>query len=597
MILPRGHIVLVSLIFFGVFSAITSTFATSLVSSAKNAREASEDAEALHLAEAGIDRAIAALNANASYAGESDVALGSGTFTISVTSAGNEKVITSTGHVPNDTDPRAQKSVRITAGIDTSVASFHYGVQAGAGGFSLTGGATINGNVYANGDINATSGVSITGSAVSATPPAAYVDQANEVPSSIPSCTSTTCITFGNTNGTEDFAQKFRLSSSVRANSLSVYLKKVGSPGDLTVRVVADNAGSPSTTVLLSGTLSASAVGTSFDWETATLPASPVLLANKDYWFVLDGASNASRYYIIGANDNGYANGNANIGRYTASWNALSPSTLDGYFRFSLGGGSSLLGGDTNQTGVYVGSEGGSATADTAMGVTAYGPLFCTMSSSTNKACDTTYSAPYQPMPLIDAQIEAWKEEAEAGGVSTGDETYGSAGGTLGPKKIVGNLAVNGGGTLTIAGIVWVTGTITVNGGGKVRLASAYGTQSGAIISDGIISLGGGSDFAGSGTAGSYPFLITTSACPNDAGCGGASAITLSGGAGAVALIAQNGTATINGGAALKAITAQTIAMGGGASLTYDSGLISTEFFSGSGGSWAFIPGTYSIVP
>ena len=73
--------------------------------------------------------------------------------------------------------------------------------------------------------------------------------------------------------------------------------------------------------------------------------------------------------------------------------------------------------------------------------------------------------------------------------------------------------------------------------------------------------------------------------------------MSLSGGAGAVALVAQNGTASINGGGVLKAITAQTIAMSGGATLTYDTGLVNENFYSGSGGSWAFVPGTYTILP
>ena len=124
----------------------------------------------------------------------------------------------------------------------------------------------------------------------------------------------------------------------------------------------------------------------------------------------------------------------------------------------------------------------------------------------------------------------------------------------------------------------------------------AYGPNSGAIVSDGYVVINGGATFSGSGQSGSYPFLITTSACPVASGCGGNNAISLSGGAGTVALIAQNGTVTINGGSSLKAVTANQIIMDGGATLTYDSGLISENFSSGPGGSWGFTPGTYVIT-
>ncbi|HQT82954.1 MAG TPA: hypothetical protein PLW99_02280, partial [Candidatus Paceibacterota bacterium] len=63
-----------------------------------------------------------------------------------------------------------------------------------------------------------------------------------------------------------------------------------------------------------------------------------------------------------------------------------------------------------------------------------------------------------------------------------------------------------------------------------------------------------------------------------------------------VAIVAQNGTVNIAGGSALKAVTANEIDMSGGASLIYDSGLINTNFSSGPGGSWGFVPGTYAIT-
>ena len=225
------------------------------------------------------------------------------------------------------------------------------------------------------------------------------------------------------------------------------------------------------------------------------------------------------------------------------------------------------------------------------------GKLYCRVGSSNNKACDTSQADPSPTtMPLSDSNIQAWKDDAVAGGTITGNYHVDWRNGTLGPKKITGNLLVDGGGTLTVSGTLWVQGTVTVTGGGIVRLASSYGANDGAIVSDGTVTVNGGGTFYGSGTNGSYPFLITTSSCPAESCCNGANAVTLSGGAGTVAIVAQNGTASIDGGSALKEVTAQQIVMGGGATLSYDSGLISTNFSSGPGGSWTMVPGTYSIV-
>lgn len=462
----------------------------------------------------------------------------------------------------------------------------------------MSGGSTINGSVYSNGDISATSGVVITGSATAANPPALFADQVNATPVPITSCTASTCVTFGNAGATQDFAQSFTISTAEVMDSIQFYIKKVGAPSDATVRIVTDSAGSPSTTVLMTGTLAASSVTTSFGWVTVTLPSTPVLDPSQTYWMVLDSGSSASKYYIIGANSGGYANGVAKIGQYSGAWSNTTPTGLDGYFQLFLGGGTSVIGGSTSVTGVYVGTTASDdAWAHTVQGATVSGSLYCATGSYTSKACNISKSDPTpQPMPISDGTLQDWKDDALAGGTIVGNYTVGSGGATLGPKKIVGDLLINGGGQLNITGTLWVTGNITVTSGGKARLDPSFGTKSGTIVADGYVILAGGSSFAGSGTAGSYPFLVTTSACPAAAGCAGNNAISLSGGAGTVALTAQNGTVSINGGTALKAVTAKQIIMSGGATLDYDSGLINANFSSGPGGSWGVVPGTYAIT-
>lgn len=596
----KGYIMFVSLVFLSLFFIISSVLVNRTVQYSKSENYTVASTQALHLAEAGIDRAFSQLNQGSSYTGESNVPLGGGTFTVSVASIDSTtKSITASGYVPNSTSPLAYRTIKVNANVGQSVISFRYGVQVGNGGFIMAGGSTLNGSIYSNGDISATNGVHITGAAVAANPPSIIADQVNDMPTPISSCTTSTCINFANLSATEDFAQSFKISSAVPLNNIQFYIKKVGTPGDATVRIVTDNSGSPSATTLMSTTLSASAVTTNFGWVSVTMPDTPVLDPLQTYWLVIDASSNASKYYIIGSNSNGYSNGVAKMGKYNGSWSDTSPAGLDGYFQIYLGGGTSMIGGNSYATGVFIGSTiSDDAWAHTVTGATVTGTIYCQVGTYTNKACNTSRADPTpQPMPLSDANIQDWKDDAATGETITGNYHVNYAGATfLGPKIITGNLLVDGGGTLTISGTLWVQGTIIVTGGGKVKLASSYGTNSGAIVTDGYVSLTGGTNFSGSGQSGSYPFLITTSACPAAAGCNGNNAIYLSGGAGTVALIAQNGNVQINGGSALKQVTAKQVTMDGGATLNYDSGLISENFSSGPGGSWQFVPGTYVIT-
>jgi hypothetical protein len=595
----QGSILVLTVVFLGIFVAVSGALLNYLTSSLRLERSTVASAQALTIAEGALDKAVSAINQNTSYAGETNTALGAGTFTVTVSTVDSStKRVTATASVPNSTNPIATKTIKATFSIDTANVSFHYGVQSGAGGFSLTGGSVINGSIYSNGDISATTGVHITGSAIAANPAATSTDQSNATPVPIASCTSSTCITFGNASATQDIAQSFVISTSQPLNSMQFYIKKVGSPADATIRIVNDASGSPSTDVLMTGTLSAASVTTSFGWVTVDLPSTPVLDPAQTYWVVIDAASSASKYYIIGANAGGYASGTAKIGQYSSSWSATTPSGLDIYFQLYLGGGTSMIGGNSYNTGVYVGTTASdNAWAHTVMGATVTGALYCKVGSFTSKACNTSQADPTPaPLPLSDNNIQDWKDDALSGGTLTGDYHVGSGGATLGPKKIIGNLTVDGGGTLTLTGTLWITGNVTVNSGGKVKLDATYGANDGALVSDGYVVLTGGANFAGSGVAGSYPFLVTTSSCPAEAGCSGNPAISLSGGTGTVALIAQDGTVHISGGSSLKAVTGKQISMDGGATLTYDSGLINANFTSGPGASWTISAGSYAIT-
>ena len=246
---------------------------------------------------------------------------------------------------------------------------------------------------------------------------------------------------------------------------------------------------------------------------------------------------------------------------------------------------------------VVIGSAGvGDAWAYKVLGGNVAGHLYCQLPATfpagnqNNKACDTSKGIPpTQPMPFTDDDITAWKSAGAAGGTITGATnchggysggncTVDYTGATFGPGKINGNLTVNGGGTLTLTGTVWVVGTVTVTGGGKIKLPANYALNSETIISDSLVTINGGGSL-GSGNPNSYLFIVSTS--------NSSSAISVTGGAGAIAVDAQNGTVALSGAASLNAAVGKTITVTGGTNLTYQQGLASPSFQSGPSGGWA----------
>ncbi len=539
------------------------------------------------LSESGSEDALYRILTNKTIGTSEVLSLDGNSTTTSISTLfGNSKQITSLADVLGF---QRKTLVSMTSGAGVA---FNYGLQVGNGGMNLGGGSTVNGNVYSNASINSIS-ATINGTAVAADSPSLGIDQRNDTPS-----TPTSSIDF-RVSGAQDFAQSFQVGSTSQINKIQFYVKKVGSPGDATVVLVADNAGSPSTVSIPIGSISlaAASVSTSYGWVDLTFTSNPSLMTNTTYWLVLDNnTQNASNYYVMAANtDSSYSAGTAKVGSYSGSWTATS---LDSYFKIYTGGVQALIGGAGYVGGVQIGTGGtGDAWANTVRGASVSGRLYCATGSNNNKACNTTHGIPpLVDMPFTEQNITDWKNTASAGGIITGatkcpgGSTGGNcivnyAGATFGPGKITGNLTVNGGGTLTISGTVWVVGTVTLTGGGKIRLPAGYALNSETIISDSYIDIAGGGSL-GSGNASSYLFIVSTSRCPYDTYCSGHNAIHVSGGAGAIAVDAENGNVLIDGGATLKAAVGNSMTISGGSTVNYDSGLASPSFSNGPSGGW-----------
>ena len=577
----KGAALLVSIVF---FLSISLAIVTGLVSPTlrefRITSDGNKSKQSYYLSESGVEDAYYRIKTSKPITSPTTITLGGNTATTTIVDSGNQKTISALGDVSNR--ERTNELV-ITAG--TGVA-FNYGVQVGQGGIDMTGSAGINGNVYANGPITGSSSSFITGTAISGNAPALSADQSNG------SGTPTYNLTFGNASATQDIAQSFQVSSNTPVSKFSFYIKKVGSPSNETVRILTDSSGSPSTTNIATGTLVASTVTTSYGWVDAVLSTNPTLSPGTTYWVVIDGSNNSSNYYIVGANDAGYASGLAKIGRYANSWGATTPSTADLFFNIYLGGMTGLIAGSSgsqwNQLHVATGGSG-SAQAHTVNYTHSTGLIYCQAGTGNNKSCTNQTDPTYQALPVSDANIDQWKEDALAGGTITGNyDVSGSNTATLGPKKITGNLTVGGSGTLYVSGTLWVQGNIILSGSGKIRLHNSYGANSGVIVSDGLINNGGSGQFLGSGTSGSFIMVLTTSYC--DASfCGGVGydAITISGSAGSVVLYAANGTIAFTGSASAKEAVGYKMSLSGSAVVNYDSGLANPNFVSGPSGGWS----------
>lgn len=579
---------LMIVVFFFVFISITILLGivSPVVREFKVASESLSSHSTYFLAESGVEDAMYRIKNNKQIGATETLVLGTASATTTITDLGSgQKQISTLGDMSS-----RQRKVGIVIAQATGV-SFNYGLQVGQGGIYLNSGQVI-GNVYAAGPISASNsgGNAITGSVISANTASLTADQTNGVAG-----TPASTLSIGQTSGAEDLAQSFVVGSANPLNKIQLYIKKTGSPSNITVRIATDSGGSPSTNYIATGTVSASLVGSSYGWVDAIFTTNPNMQTGVTYWLVADTSYSASNYYTVGANTSGYTNGVAKQGQYSGAWSTVSPSTLDAYFNVYVGGFYGSISGYDQWNQFHVGTSGsGTAQAHTITATNAPGALYCQTGSLNNKSCDTSKADPVAAAwPVSDSNIQTWKDEATAGGVYTGDITTSyngslnnNAGNTLGPKKIVGNFHAATGWTAYISGTVWITGDLTIDGGTLMRLSSAYGSRSGVVLVSGKIIITGGGHADGSGTAGSYIVMVTTSDCPTSSSCGGANAISVSGGSGAVVLVASNGTIDINTGAQAKELTGYKVNITGNASVTYDTGLANLSFTSGPAGSW-----------
>lgn len=558
----------------------------------RSALYAVRSSEALNLAEAGVDKAIASLNRpGSSYTGESEVILGAGSYSVTVTTAGNNKIIESTGYVPSKENPKSKRTVKIIASKGTGT-SFNYGVQVGEGGLQMGNSSTVDGSVYSNGNILMTNNARITGDAFVAGGTAAAADQSSV-------CTAPDCTDFifgKSVSGSNrlDVAQSFKPSTTQIINKVSLNIKKIGSPPDITVRLLGDNNGSPNkNNVIASGGLSASLVGTGYSFVEVAFTTSPTLITDTTYWIMLDTSSNSSNYWSWSSdNIQSYSQGTA---KWSSNWQASSPVwnsvPLDFDFKTYMGGVATYIQGDNGAV------IGGSAHANTLRNLSITGDAYyqsIVNSTVSNSSCPNSHCHPGSQdpppvvMPISEANIQEWKDEAEEGGIQTGN--IDGCPSRLSRKKYVGNIKLTNGCITAMESPIWITGTLELDNGAKIKLDSNYGESSGVIIADGTITLKNNGTMEGSGTDGSYLIALTTF----DSRSNGNTAILADNGSSSVVLYANYGKVFLSNNATLREVTSWKITMDNNSRVTYQSGLAGM-FVSSPSGAYTLMKGTYQL--
>lgn len=194
--------------------------------------------------------------------------------------------------------------------------------------------------------------------------------------------------------------------------------------------------------------------------------------------------------------------------------------------------------------------------------------------------------------PISDEQILEWESDAASGGTISSPCPYViSTNTTIGPKKINCNLEISGSPTVTLTGNIWVNGNIEFKNSPIIKISSSLGTKSVAMIADNSsnrttsskIDINNSSVFQGSGSVGSFIFLISynTSAENN----GSEDAISMDNStSGSIILYSNHGLININNSATLKQVTGYKIRARNSANIIYDIGLPSTLFDSGPAG-------------
>ena len=538
-------------------------------------------AQSYYLAESGIEDALLRVIKSEDYdeiPAINNFTLGDADISQSVDYIGNDvNIQTSSVHLNN------KRKLEIMLHITVDDISFHYGVQVGEGGLTMGNNSSIIGNLYSDGSVSGAG--TLTGDLIVA---AGMSLDTNGVWGTYDSD-----MIFGENGEPTDIAMSFTPTSTGVLSQVSFYVKNSSpSHGSGIIKIVEDNAGSPSTTVLATDTFLASKVGSSYGWVSFSFSTPANLTGGNTYWIVIDLNSENNKHFSIGR----------------GQWNANSVSK---YIPWGGGSWATDILGDYN----YKAWIGGLATS--VNGLTIEGDAHAHEIINSTIAGDARYqvisnstvggtSYPGEPdppvaaMPISDSNIAEWKADAESYGNLDSSICNQPTDITIDGGVLDCDFNPVAGITITLNGTLWVKGDITLGNNTDLVLDSNYGSNSGIIVADNpgsestsgkilvenniIICGSQGLNIAEDDCAtsnGTYVLMLST-----HSGVDPSYAIEVRNNASGAIFYAHNGTAHISNNAKLKEVTAYKLSLENLAEVTYESGLANASFSSGPGGGW-----------
>jgi len=575
-----GAALIIIVIFFLIISTLLVAGAAGpVIRTARISKNLFYSSESYYLAEAGIEDVYYRIKNGIQVSPAETISLGGNSVTTSIINVGsNNKEVTSEASV----DSHVRK-VKVDLSTSATGISFAYGAQVGAGGMELEDNARVEGaagavgNVYSNGPVEGGHNSVVTGDVIVASGITEDVQARSLV------CNTDQIV--GKTSPEVDFAQSFVPSETKPLSKISLYIKKVGSPGSRTIYIVADNGDSPDTTSLASGTLNKDLVGASYGWIDVTFSSPATLTNGQKYWIVLDALENGSKYWVwCRDNNNGFGNG---VAKYKNDWDGgggWTPVVGDLTFKTYLGEGISFIdsldiGGDAKANTINGSIVGGDAYYQSIAGTTVMGTSYL-----------GSPDPPVLGLPISESNIADWKDDAIAGGVVSGN-CPGSVGcaNTMGPVKINGNLTITNGATLTVTGTIYVTGNVTMSNNATMVCDPSYASESCVILTDGWASLENNVIMGGSGDPDSYLlFLSTIEGCNGGVQqpqCGsGNSGIKISNNVDGAIFYTSASMIDIENNVDITSVVGYKLKLENNATIRYEIGIADLSFSSGPGG-------------
>lgn len=241
-------------------------------------------------AEAGVEDAAIKLKAGQIFSSSYSFPVGSSEASVSITSEGELRTV----EVQGDKQGSIRK-VETVLKLSTIAAQFHYGMQVGDFGFVMDNNSTVLGSVYSN-----------------------YSGTGVETTIAQQLTTTTNTLLVGDVSSSIDGAQSFTSLANSRVRKARVSIKRIGNPGPITLRVLPDNSGVPSTSGEIAfSTLSG--ISAQYAWiETVMTSNTDIVdgrvverevISGQKYWLVVDtDTADASNYYQLqGVLDSVYA--------------------------------------------------------------------------------------------------------------------------------------------------------------------------------------------------------------------------------------------------------------------------------------------------